>query len=113
MPSSRTEDRLALIASGYDAALEAVLRDDIERAESLLITCEESIRGLQDAELDNVLELGARNKARDSFGRLLDALKLARNATQRDLEQVWKGQQALAGYGGRSETVGTRVSSDV
>lgn len=113
MPSSRTEDVLSAVARCYDAALEAVLRDDIDRVESLLLSCEDQVRSLQDAKLDNVLEQGARDRARDSYGRLLDALKQARTATQRELEQVWKGQHALAGYGGRSEATGVRVSSDV
>lgn len=112
MPSSPTEERLAALTIGYDAALEAVLLDDLERAESLLIGCDEMVRGIPAPEHDDEREKLARTKALDAYGRLVDALRQARDATQKDLQQVWQGQHALSGYGGRSDSVGTRVSSD-
>jgi hypothetical protein len=113
MSSSPTEDRLRQVAQCYDHALEAVLTGDVERAESLLQWSEDQLRTVQSPAADNVLEQGARSRALDAYGRLLDALRQARDATLSDLMQVRRGQQALAGYGGRADHVGTVYSDDV
>src|SRR6185503_4057727 len=101
MSSSPTEDRLRAVARCYDQALEAVLTGDVERVESLLQWSEDQLLTVQAPEQDNVLEQGARGRALEAYGRLLDALRHARDATLSDLMQVRKGQQVLAGYGGR------------
>ncbi len=113
MPSSPAEQRLARISDAYNQALEAILRDDIERVESLLQLCEQDLIGLQDAARDNVVEQGLRDQAITAYGRLLDALKQARTVTLGELEKIQIGKQLLARYGGRSDPTGTNVSSDV
>lgn len=113
MPSSPTESRLVALAARYDIALEAVLRDELARVASLLDECDLEVRSVQPARHDDAAEASARAKAIEAHGRLLDAMRQAKDATQLELQRIWKGQEVLAGYGSRSEATGTHVSTDV
>lgn len=112
MPSSPTEARLLGLAHRYDSALEAVLRDELDRVQVLLAECEGEATSMPPPDLDLPAESEARDKVIRAHGRLLDALRQAKDATQRELQQIWKGKEILAGYGSRSEVRGTQVSTD-
>jgi hypothetical protein len=102
---------LRTLARNWDAALEAILQDDLERAADLLVANEALLAALPgpqqlDAELH---ELHAAATA--AHGRLLAMMRGLQEQTRGELARIRQGRRALAGYAGGPRSVGGRLES--
>ena len=89
---------LRTLARNWDAALEAVLQDDLERAADLLVANESLLAALPgpqqlDAELHDL-----HAEATAAHGRLLAMMRGLQQQTRDELARIRQGRRALAGY---------------
>ena len=101
MPSSPTDVTLGALATAYDEALEALLRDDVRRVAALLEVAEQHLTelGTADAEAFGEDSTALHHRARNGHGCLVDALSRARETTLEELRRVRDGRRAMRSYG--------------
>lgn len=110
MPSSRTDETLARLRGLYDDALEALLREELDRVDGLVAEAEALVAELGRSGAAHDPRLLA--LTRDAHGRLADVARREHDATGTTLRAVRKGIKAVRGYGAGDDQPGDRLSRD-
>lgn len=90
--------RLRALAHNWDGALEAVLRDDLERASDLLAANQELLAGPSPGDRDDPELAALHATAMEAHGRLIGTLRSLHKGVREELTRVRLGRRALSGY---------------